>query len=221
MASKYRDLELLDHEYHEHHDRKEIQESPLNSDSLLILLATNALKEWKKRSAVTDAMIWGAGITNAVKSYKDFTALKSPQGLQRLVVVSGGRPQFKLVRRSITIPRMMAAKHRIGAGPIRVRLFVKVEGETWNGTEEEECFTSAWLDLPRKYRIRISNEHEEGRKADWSFWYRPTQKGLKAKRAAMELMAGLDEMVRANRAMRSMNIVRGYIKKHHYDMDGR
>jgi len=161
-------------------------------------LATKALQEWEKRTAITDAMIWGAHLTKTIKSRKEFTALQTSPGLQRFVVVSAGRPQFKLVHRSITIPKNLAAKYGVGAGPIRVRLYIKRRGETWSITEASESFTASWFDLPKKYKIRILSEHETGKRPSWSFWYRPTQSGEKAKKAAMELLTSLNELAAMN-----------------------
>lgn len=189
------------------------QDRPNQAESSLMLLASRALKEWRKRVSATDAMIVGAGITNAVRSYKDYTALKSSYGLQRLVVVSARRPQFKLVHRSITIPKKMAAKYRIGAGPIRVRLFMKAKGETWTSNELDQSFTAAWPNLPQKYRISLSKEHEVGQRPAWNFWYRPSQSGLKAKKAAMELLGSLDDFVNANIAISSIDSMMNYMKQ--------
>jgi len=182
-------------------------------DSPLMILATRAFQEWQKRASVTDALIWGATLTKLIKSHKEYMALLSTQGLQRLVVVSAGRPQFKLVHRSITIPKRMVAKYRIGAGPIRVKLYVKGRGETWDSPERDQCFTASWFDLPQKYRICLSAEHEINGRPKWMFWYRPVQAGSKAKKAAAELARGLDELINANRDVDLMDIATKYLKE--------
>jgi len=137
-------------------------------------------------------------------------------GLQRLVVVSAYRPQFKLVHRSITIPKKMAIRYRIGAGPIRIRLYIKANDEIWTNTEVEQSFTAAWRDLPQKYRISLSEEHEAGERPAWTFWYKPAQLGAKAKKAAMELSASLDDLVQANHAATSMHSLMKYTKRQHW-----
>jgi hypothetical protein len=182
-------------------------------DSPLMILATRAFQEWQKRASVTDALTWGATLTKLIKSHKEYKALLSAQGLQRLVVVSAGRPQFKLVHRSITIPKRMVAKYRIGAGPIRVKLCVKGRGETWDNPERDQCFTASWFDLPQKYRICLIGEHEINERPRWMFWYRPVQAGSKAKKAAVELARGLDELIDANRDVDLMDIVTKYLKE--------
>jgi hypothetical protein len=89
---------------------------------------------------------------------------------------------------------------------------MKAKGETWTNNESDQSFTAAWPDLPQMYRISLSKEHELGQRPAWNFWYKPSQSGMKAKRAAMELFGSLDDFVNANVAMSSVDFMMNYMK---------
>lgn len=177
------------HQTNQHNEGK-------SADFALLILATQAIEQYEKRLALTSAMIWGARLTTSIKAHKDLSALLSFPGLLRFVVLSKSRPQFKLVHRSITVPKTLAVRYGIGPGPVRVRLYIGRKGDEWVGDdgEEESCFTAAWPDLPRHYRVQILQDKEGG----WRFWYKPSQRGRKARAAAISLLRGLDNLVEAS-----------------------